>query len=96
MQSGRTTQQVLHKPIYVHIRSEDTTPVPRNTKWTGAIAILLSNNGVFFEYLEQPIKLLINITNTIPGVTWIGRTINEFYSITGTTINLNKVCFKKK
>jgi hypothetical protein len=62
-----------HEPIQVHIGSEDTKAVTRSTKRAGAIAILMGNHSVLFEYLKQPVKLFMNITNAIPGKRQTGR-----------------------
>ena len=62
-----------HEPIQVHIGSEDTKAVTRSTKRAGSIAILMGNHSVLFEYLKQPVKLFMNITNAIPGKRQTGR-----------------------
>ena len=62
-----------HEPIQVHIGSEDTKAVTRSTKRAGAIAILMGNLRILFEYLKQPVKLFMNITNAIPGKRQTGR-----------------------
>ena len=51
------------------------------------IAILMGNNGVFFKHLQQlqPVELLMNVMNAIPGKARAGPTINKSHSITART-----------
>ena len=60
---------------------EDTLAIPRNTKRTPVTTIPICNNGVFFKHLQQPVELLMNVTNAIPGKAQAGTTINELHSI---------------